>query len=102
MVLHHDLHNVGGGLMKRIEKILLCGNNYDGTQFLYITDGEKAYIYYAWNKKQPERIRIPATITDAEGNNLAVECISWNAITAQYTRIVNKSKAEMLENTELT
>ena len=88
--------------MKRIEKILLCGNNYDGTQFLYISDGKKAYVYYAWNKKQPERITIPEAIEDDAGNILTVECIGWNAITEQYTKITNKSKVEMLENDELT
>ena len=88
--------------MKRIEKILLCGESDDGTRFLYLSDGKKAYIYYAYNTKRPERITIPETIFDDYGNKLIVECIGWNAIDKQYIEVVNNHKITMLVNDELT
>lgn len=89
--------------MKRIEKILLCGQAPDSTKFLYISDDEKAYIYKAWNdKKNKDVVKIPNKIRDKEtGKMLAVELVGWNSIDEKY-EIINKNNIEMMINEELT
>lgn len=87
--------------MKRIEKILLCGQASDSTKFLYIADEEKAYIYKAWNNKK-DVVKIPDKIRDKEtGRILTVELVGWNSIDEKY-EIINKHDIEMMVNEELT
>lgn len=86
--------------MERVKKVLLCGETEQGTRFLYISDGQRAYIYKAWNDKS-DKIIIPEFIREPGGKTLKVEAVGWNSIEEKY-QIINKYNVEMMENYELT
>lgn len=88
--------------MKRIEKILLCGKIKDGSTFLFISDGVKAYIYKAWNSTGKNKVSIPEFLTAADGKRLKVSAVGWNSVAAEYTNVKNRFSVEMMINTELT